>query len=160
LGLSGICPALCVEYDVLGGGPPFNDMPQGHLGLDKNGDATSSGKLITEVAAFDNSTSVFFDGNNHTSRVVWNATTKNLSVYLDGVLKINYSADIVASIFGNNPSVYFGFTGATGGYTEIQTVSYDPTSTFATEGGTGPARSEEHTSELQSHHDIVCPFLL
>src|SRR6266540_4564037 len=26
--------------------------------------------------------------------------------------------------------------------------------------GPGPARSEEHTSELQSHHDLVCRLLL
>lgn len=133
LGIYGISPALSVEYDALGGGPPFNDLSQAHLGLDKNGDATSSGKLIAEVPAFDNGTSVMFDGNNHTSRVVWNATTKKLFVYFDEVLKITYSADIVATIFGSNPAVYFGFTGATGGYTEIQTVTYDPTSTFAIE---------------------------
>src|SRR5437773_6920286 len=27
-------------------------------------------------------------------------------------------------------------------------------------GGAGPVRSEEHTSELQSHHDLVCRLLL
>src|SRR5437773_9692757 len=27
-------------------------------------------------------------------------------------------------------------------------------------GGAGVARSEEHTSELQSHHDLVCRLLL
>src|SRR6266540_1104154 len=27
-------------------------------------------------------------------------------------------------------------------------------------GGNGPTRSEEHTSELQSHHDLVCRLLL
>src|SRR5437773_6463354 len=33
-------------------------------------------------------------------------------------------------------------------------------STFAFHGGVRRTRSEEHTSELQSHHDLVCRLLL
>src|SRR6266540_6657947 len=32
--------------------------------------------------------------------------------------------------------------------------------TIAVSGATNPKRSEEHTSELQSHHDLVCRLLL
>src|SRR5437667_2911646 len=44
---------------------------------------------------------------------------------------------------------------------EFGDTSYSLTSTFATMGGSAfTVRSEEHTSELQSHHDLVCRLLL
>src|SRR5437588_5789772 len=47
----------------------------------------------------------------------------------------------------------------TGGGTVVARYDYDPYGRSTTVLGTTP-RSEEHTSELQSHSDLVCRLLL
>ncbi len=54
------------------------------------------------------------NGTSETLRVVWNAPL-TLTVYYGGVSICSYSNNIVASIFNNNPWVYYGFTAACGG---------------------------------------------
>src|SRR5437773_7735675 len=39
-------------------------------------------------------------------------------------------------------------------------AAYSCTVMFARSDSSSPRRSEEHTSELQSHHDLVCRLLL
>ncbi|MBK9109738.1 MAG: hypothetical protein IPM92_15535 [Saprospiraceae bacterium] len=52
----------------------------------------------------------------------WSASNATLSVYVDCILKLRYSGDVVRSIFNNDPNVYFGFTAATGGSINVQQV--------------------------------------
>ena len=40
----------------------------------------------------------------------WDPNTYNFKVVFDGTLLVNYTNNIVSNIFGNNPSVYWGFT--------------------------------------------------
>ena len=50
----------------------------------------------------------------------WDPNTYNFKVVFDGTLLVNYTNNIVSNIFGNNPSVYWGFTAATGGANNLQ----------------------------------------
>src|SRR6266540_4743786 len=55
---------------------------------------------------------------------------------------------------------------ARGGSRKLANLRARPQATIVVRAGwqwaaaEGPARSEEHTSELQSHHDLVCRLLL
>jgi gliding motility-associated-like protein len=109
LGAGGITPSLIVEFDTYqNGGDPSYD----HIGISKNGVLNHS--LVAAVQA--SSTSANIEDNQfHKVTVKWDAPKKELTVYFDCVLRATYTNDIVQSIFGNNPNVYWGFTAATGG---------------------------------------------
>lgn len=65
------------------------------------------------------------DGIDHDFRVVWDPLTTTLEVYLDGAFIFTYSEDLVTSYFTGDPLVYFGWTGATGGASNVQSVCID-----------------------------------
>jgi hypothetical protein len=56
-------------------------------------------------------------------RLTWNAATTTLTGYLDGVARFSYTDNLVSTVFGGNPNVRFGFTGACGGAAGLQTVA-------------------------------------
>jgi hypothetical protein len=56
----------------------------------------------------------------HKLRVVWDPSSHWLRTYFDGVLRVEKQIDLVAVIFNNDPNVYWGFTGATGGSVNLQ----------------------------------------
>lgn len=56
-------------------------------------------------------------------RLTWNAATTTLTGYLDGVQRFSYADNLASTVFGGNPNVRFGFTGACGGAAGLQTVS-------------------------------------
>ncbi|MBO2007762.1 LamG-like jellyroll fold domain-containing protein [Hymenobacter negativus] len=76
-------------------------------------------------------------------RLTWSAATTTLTGYLDGVQRFSYSDNLTSTVFGGNPNVRFGFTGACGGAVGLQTVtvgqlSYGPApalTTLAPQGG-------------------------
>ncbi len=120
LGSGGISPSVIVEYDTYQNGfdPAFD-----HIAIEKNGDVdhNTANKLAGPISATAAATDIE-DGQWHSSRVIWNATTKTIEVYFDCNLRLSYSGDIIATIFGGNPNVYYGFTAATGGSINEQSV--------------------------------------
>lgn len=76
-------------------------------------------------------------------RLTWNAATTTLTGYLDGMQRFSYTDNLTSTVFGGNPNVRFGFTGACGGAAGLQTVSvgalrYGPApavATLAPQGG-------------------------
>ncbi|MEI6949438.1 MBG domain-containing protein, partial [Paraflavisolibacter sp. H34] len=110
IGYGGLTPSLAVEYDTWQNDDPWYD----HIAIHKNGNTVTSGLLVNPpVQASATSTNVE-DGQWHTTRIVWNASLRKLTVYFDGVERTSYSGNIVADIFGGNNKVYWGFTAATG----------------------------------------------
>lgn len=123
LGYGGITPSVDIEYDTYTNLDNRNDPPYNHIAIQKNGNAShfaGGGTLAGPVQASTTNTNIK-DGRNHTTRVVWNASTKTFTIYFDGNLRLTYTSDIVTTIFGGNPNVYWGFTGATGGLSNLQT---------------------------------------
>ncbi|RDV10390.1 PKD domain-containing protein [Pontibacter diazotrophicus] len=117
LGYGYIKPSMAVEYDTYLNLP--YDPAKDHLSIHKNGDTGTP--LITAVVA--NSTGNIEDSKWHTTRIVWNARTQNLTVYFDGVQKLSYTDNIVTNIFSDSPEVFWGFTGGTGGSSNLQMFS-------------------------------------
>src|SRR6185503_4525658 len=56
----------------------------------------------------------------HTFRIKWDPATHLLQTYIDGSFRIEATIDMVATIFGSDPMVYWGFSGATGGAVNLQ----------------------------------------
>ena len=128
LGFSGFLPSLGIEIDTftnLDLGDPVTD----HIAILRDGNTfhTNAFNLAGPVNAIA-SGATMSDGQDHIFQVRWNAQTTTLQVYIDCQLRLTYTGSIVQSIFGGNPFVYWGFTGATGGMTNLQTACID---TFA-----------------------------
>lgn len=115
LGYMGISPSIAVEYDTW----QNDDPPYDHISIQRNGDVNYSGAVAGPIVASSSSDNIE-DGIWHTTRITWDASTHALTVYFDGVLRLTYTNDIVANTFGGNPAVYWGFTAATGGASNLQ----------------------------------------
>ena len=112
IGYMGISPSLAVEFDTWRNSPdPFeNDHAAVHL----NGDISA---YLNEVDLGE-----IEDGLYHDLLIKWNKSSNTLEVMWDGVLIISYVNDIISNVFDGNPNVYYGFTAATGGSVNKQSV--------------------------------------
>ncbi|MEO7312192.1 MAG: HYR domain-containing protein [Chitinophagaceae bacterium] len=134
LGYFNLSPSLAVEFDTYQNtdrGDPAND----HIGLMKNGNVGHtgpSGGLINSLQTYTD-LGQLEDGAYHPVHFIWTAGTKNLKVFVDGILRVNYTDDIVANIFSGNRNVFWGFTAATGAAYNVQIV-HITSSSFTQEG--------------------------
>jgi gliding motility-associated-like protein len=117
LGYAGITPSFAVEFDTYNNGS--QEPVQDHIALIANG--ATAGVHNTYSTPFEVQME---DGQWHTARFVWDASTKNFQVWYDGTRRHNVTLDLKANIFGGRPYVYWGFTGATGGATNLQQVEF------------------------------------
>ncbi len=129
IGYGGITPSLGVEFDTYQNGG-FGDPIGDHIGVFSNGttDHTSLGSLAGPVDLLSGGGNAE-DCSFHDVHIAWDAPNTTLRVYVDCNLRITYTANIVSTIFGNNPSVYWGFTASTGALTNAHQIcmEYTPT---------------------------------
>ena len=121
LGYGGIDPSLAIEFDTW----QNDDPPYDHIALVKNGVVFHNQEpSFTLQGPFEllPSGANAEDGRSRPVIITWDAKNMVLRCYYDGVLKIDYRGDIVKDIFSGVPIVYWGFTGATEGYFNRQTV--------------------------------------
>ena len=118
LGYAGISPSFAVEFDTYDNGSV--DPTQDHIALIANGNTGANHN--TYSTAYEVSME---DGQWHTARFVWDASTKNFQVWYDGVRRHNITIDLKADIFNGRAYVYWGMTGATGGATNLQQVEFE-----------------------------------
>lgn len=120
IGFAGISPSIGVVFDTWQNGNN-NDPAADHVALMQNGNLNHNTGL-TPAISMDN----IEDGMWHDVRVVWNVNTLEFSVFWNcEELLLSYTGDIVNNIFGGNPMVYWGFTSATGGAFNLQSVCVD-----------------------------------
>jgi len=122
LGAGGIANAVVVEFDTYDNDNPAHnyDMSADHIAITTDGDLkNTSGPAYGPVQA-SASSSIIDDGVTHTVRLVWTAATTTFQVYFDGSLRLTAVEDFVNTVFGSNPEVHWGFTGATGGLNNQQ----------------------------------------
>ena len=124
LGIGGVQPALGVEFDTYyneNRADPLFD----HVAIMANGAVTHSGadNLAGPVRARAGSDNIELCAP-LPLRVTWDAPARNLKVYLDCELRLDYTADIVNTVFGGDPLVYYGFAAATGGLGNVQSVCF------------------------------------
>ncbi len=116
--------SIGIEIDTYQNGE-YGDPSFDHIGIHKNASANHNlpTSLIAPVQASSTSTNIE-DGNDHAFRAAWNPTTTTLSIYFDCDLRLEYTDDVVTSIFAGNPNVYFGFIGTTGGVNNVQSFCF------------------------------------
>jgi hypothetical protein len=122
MGYGGITPSLAIEFDTY---QNAWDPAYCHTAIEKNGDVDhtdNSGNNLAGPVQLSPSNPNLPDGNWHNVEIIWNPVTDSLSMYFDCAFRIGYKGDVVTSIFGGNPNVYWGFTGGTGGSDNTQEV--------------------------------------
>lgn len=118
MGFEGIMPSVGISLDTWQN-TNRNDPPYDHINIQVNGIVTHGTDLSGPVPMSIVSDNVE-DCNWHVLRISWDPVTKTLSSWFDDVLRVQAVVDLVATVFGNNPLVYWGFTAATGGANNIQ----------------------------------------
>ncbi|MFI5124183.1 MAG: PKD domain-containing protein [Chitinophagales bacterium] len=120
LGFEGVSPSIGIPLDTWQN-LDFNDPAYDHIGIYKNGDLVNGtpNTLAGPVPALNNSANIE-DCQWHTFRIIWDAPTTTLSAEIDGVPRVQTKTDLVKDIFLNNPELYWGFSAATGGESNLQ----------------------------------------
>lgn len=120
LGYENIFPAVGITIDTYQNGNN-TDPAYDHIAIQLNGDLnhTSANNIAGPIQAISGNDNIE-DGQWHALRVTWDATTKTLTAYVDGVLRVSAVKDIVTDVLSGNPLVYWGFTGSTGGEFNLQ----------------------------------------
>lgn len=115
IGYDGVRPSIAIEIDTWQNSEN-NDPPFDHISIQRNGIIQHGGadNLAGPVSAILNKDNIE-DCQWHAFTIQWDAANKVLSAYMDNELRVTANVDLVAEVFGGNPSVFWGFTSATGG---------------------------------------------
>jgi gliding motility-associated-like protein len=120
LGYQGVSPAVGVTLDTYQNRED-NDPLFDHIAIQINGDLNhnTSNNLAGPVPISAVSDNVE-DCKWHILKIIWDANTKKYEVYVDASLRVSIIKDFVADVFKGDPSVFWGFSGATGAEINLQ----------------------------------------
>lgn len=111
MGFTGISSSVVVEIDT-DQDPGDTDPPFDHAALMMNGSVNhASPSSLDGPVALIPSMATVKDGEDHQLHVRWQASSNRFRVWFDCNLVIDHTQDIVNTIFGSDPMVYWGFTG-------------------------------------------------
>jgi hypothetical protein len=113
LGAIGLQNGLAIEFDTWQN-LPLNDPVYNHTAIIN----TAGGGYLTAATDIGN----IVDGGWHQVGVTWDSQAHTLRYWVDGKLGGTLTGDIVTQYLGGQSTAYFGFTGATGGATDVQQV--------------------------------------
>ncbi len=115
IGYDGVRPSVAIEIDTWQN-LENNDPTYDHISIQLNGDIRHGGSnnLAGPVTAILNNNNIE-DCQWHAFTIRWDADNKILSAFIDNQLRVTTTIDLIKDVFGNDPSVYWGFTSATGG---------------------------------------------
>ncbi len=127
IGFQGVAPSLGIEFDTYQNNN-LNDPAYDHIAIVRNGDMNhaSANTLAGPVQARPANPNIE-DCQWHTLRVTWDAAKKQLDIWFDCELRLSWNGDLVNDIFGGDPEVFWGFTSATGGLSNLHQVCFSYT---------------------------------
>ena len=118
MGFDGVSPSIGITLDTwqntINNDPPFD-----HISIQTNGNPTHGADLAGPVTAANGNDNIE-DCQWHIFRISWDPATKWIRAYFDGSLRVEAQVDLIATIFNNDPMVYWGFSAATGGAYNLQ----------------------------------------
>ena len=118
MGFQGITPSIGISLDTWQNSnrnDPFYD----HISIQANGEVTHGNDLAGPVEASSTAMNIE-DCQWHTFRIAWDPAAKKLKTYFDGEFRLESNIDFIATVFNNDPMVYWGFTAGTGGANNLQ----------------------------------------
>lgn len=122
IGFEGFAPSFGVEIDTwqnLDLNDPFED----HMAMFKNGTTNHLDDNALSAAVSASATSANIeDGGIHTFQFTWDPVEMKVEVFFDCELRLSEIVDLQGEIFGGNSEIWWGFTGATGGASNEQTI--------------------------------------
>ncbi len=118
MGFSGVKPSIGIALDTWENSM-WADPSYDHISIQANGDVDHRSDLAGPVPASAVSDNIE-DCNWHVLRVAWNADSKTLTAFFDGVLRLQKQIDLVDTIFNGDPEVFWGFSSSTGGFSNRQ----------------------------------------
>jgi gliding motility-associated-like protein len=126
MGFSGFSPSLGVEFDTFQN-PETSDPPADHLAVLTNGvnDHQSPNNLYGPFSIAEGSENIE-DGQDHIIDILWDPNTTQFRVWVDCIPRVDLNIDLLGTVFTDSPEVFWGFTGATGGFFNQQTICLDP----------------------------------
>jgi hypothetical protein len=116
LGAIGIQNGLAIEFDTFQNGAPYNDPAFNHTDI-VNTAAGPGGDLTTPTNLGN-----IVDGGWHQVGVTWDSQSDTLRYWVDGKLGGTLTGNIATQYLGGQTTAYMGFTGATGGASDVQQV--------------------------------------
>ncbi len=170
IGYQGISPSIGIEFDTWQNGGN-NDPSFDHIGILKNGIPNHNNSLAGPIQASINSLNIE-DCNDHSVRISWDVNTQMLSVYFDCQLRLSVEIDLINDIFNGDPSVFWGFSSATGGFAnkhllcfeliefnqQLENFTLCPNGAYPIEGPIGNYSYEWSPAEGLSETDIPNPI--
>jgi gliding motility-associated-like protein len=118
MGFQGIVPSVGIALDTWQNAES-NDPAFDHLSIQVNGDINHANDIVPLVQASPTNQNIE-DCQWHTFRITWDPAAKLIKTYFDGNFRIQANIDLIATIFNNDPMVYWGFGAATGGSNNLQ----------------------------------------
>jgi gliding motility-associated-like protein len=123
LAYQGIGASVIVEFDTWQNSD-FADPSWDHIAIMSNGVANHNSALNNLAGPVEASATNLNieDGLDHEVKIEWNASLQNLVVYFDCIARAQINLDIKNDIFSGDDTVYFGFVGSTGGFSNLHEV--------------------------------------
>jgi len=118
LGFEGVSPSVGISLDTWQN-LRRNDPSYDHISIQLNGVVTHGNDLAGPVPASATSDNIE-DCQWHVLRIKWDASAKTLTTWFDGQFRLQAQIDLVGKVFNDDPMVYWGFSGATGGGFNLQ----------------------------------------
>ncbi len=118
MGFEGISPSIGISLDTWQN-TNRNDPAYDHISIQANGVITHGSDLAGPIQASASSDNIE-DCQWHTLRIAWDPVNQSLSTYFDGQFRLEARIDLVGTIFNNDPMVFWGFSGGTGGSYNLQ----------------------------------------
>ena len=114
LGYEGIAPSFATEFDIFRNAD-LGDSNFDHIAVFRNGNVShqSADNLYGPLQAGPGVS--IKTGQSYQVKIDWQPDQNRFYVYFDCVERVFMTIDLINEIFGGDPMVYWGFTGATGG---------------------------------------------